>query len=81
MRKITRKGKTTMATTGQAMKRMSLERNDYEKEGDVGRGDDRECQDVNEEDNKMKTTMSTKVTKTMKDNDVGRETTWADSWG
>ena len=55
MRKITRKGKTTIATTGQAMKRMSLERNDYEEEGDVGQGDDRECQadednDVNEGD-------------------------------
>ena len=30
---------------------------------------------------KMKTTMSTKVTKTMKDNDIGRETARADSWG
>ena len=44
-----------MATTGQAMKRMSLERNDYEEEADVGQGDDREGQedednDVNEGD-------------------------------
>ena len=42
-------------TTAQAMKRTSLERNDYEEEGDVGQGDDRECQedednDVNEGD-------------------------------
>jgi len=40
---------------GQTMKRMSLERNDYEEEADVGQGDDRECQedednDVNEGD-------------------------------
>ena len=44
-----------MAPTGQAMKRMSLERNDYEEEGDVGQGNDGECQedednDVNEDD-------------------------------
>ena len=54
-------------TTAHAMKQTSLERNDSEEEGDVGQGDE-----------KMKTTMSTKVTKTM-ENDVGRETAWADS--
>ena len=36
-------------TTAQAMKRTSLERNDYEEEGDVGQGDDGECQE--DEDN------------------------------
>ena len=35
--------------TAQAMKRTSLERNDYEEEGDVGQGDDGECQE--DEDN------------------------------
>ena len=36
-------------TTAQAMKRTSLERNDCEEEGDVGQGDDGECQE--DEDN------------------------------
>ena len=36
-------------TTAQAMKRTSLERNDYEEEGCVGQGNDGECQE--DEDN------------------------------
>ena len=36
-------------TTAQAMKRTSLERNDYEEEGDVGQGGDGECHE--DEDN------------------------------